>query len=311
MGSLRIGVWFDANHTSYGGPAIVLLGTILGLFQDAEATDRPIVLLLNEPGDVNWSLDMSSDYLAMLSKVPDVFIGPCVFTPADVDADRATHTIWNHGRNYLFPSYWLHWWVNHALPFLSEPEHRRSIVWAAGVDTDFYSPLPQPCIKYDYFIYFKSQDYNQLSDTMTYLFQNHFGLRGPTLTYYNYDPEMLRDAARNSRFCIMIDNPETQGLAALEILACGTPMFVLDCNVISGKSFSMKGCSSVTCWDERCGIKSSLDAIADDFPVFLKNLANYKPREFALEYSFCAAAHNLRALLTSPASNSLVPWKHH
>ncbi len=58
---LRIGVWFDPRHAAYGGPTTVLLGTLLGFYQHAEAAGLEILILLNEPGDVNWSVDKGVD----------------------------------------------------------------------------------------------------------------------------------------------------------------------------------------------------------------------------------------------------------
>jgi hypothetical protein len=119
------------------------------------------------------------------------------------------------------------------------------------------------------------------------------------ITYYNYDADMLRDAAASSRFCILIDNPETQGLAALEIMACDCPLFVLDATHFQSKTLAMGGATSVTCWDpKRCGKKSSREAMETDFPAFLAALPTYRPREFVLErHSYKAAARALRGLL--------------
>ena len=295
---LRIGVWFNVCHCSYGGPTLVLLGTILGLFQDAEQTNSPIIIVLNEPGDVNWCIDYSEDYIYMNIKAPNAYIGPLVFSVDDGDADSTQHSAWNNGSHFIFPSEWLRYWVSQALPFLTDAEHRTHDVWGAGVDTDFFRPLDIPKTQ-DYFIYFKSQNFADLSTLNTYLFKNFFGIRGSVIIYYNYDACMLRQVANNSRFCILLDNPETQGLAALEIMACNIPLFVLDISQISGKRFGMSGCTSVTCWDQSCGMKSSMKDLECDFPIFMTNVENYKPRAFVeSQYSFSSAAHTLRGLIT-------------
>ena len=110
---------------------------------------------------------------------------------------------------------------------------------------------------------------------------------------------MLAEAARKSRFCIMLDRTETQGLASLEIMATNCPLFVLDWTTHECKTFIVNGASSVPCWDKRCGLKSSMETLEKDFPTFLNNMSTYKPREFVSEkYSFEASAHTLRELIT-------------
>ena len=146
----------------------------------------------------------------------------------------------------------------------------------------------------DYFIYFKSQNYEDLKTLQGYLFSNWFGLKGTIVTYYCYDPAMLRAQARLSKFCILLDNTETQGLAPLEILACDCPLFVLDAKKYVGHTKILEGATSVTCWDACCGMKSVLENIEKDFPVFMAQLPSYKPRTWVEEnYSYAAAAGRL------------------
>lgn len=300
---LRIGIWFDSRHCSFGGPTSVLLGTILGLFQNAERTKRPIVILLNEPGDVNWIMSNTEHMAESIQKAQDPLIGPLCFSFGDAELDPEAykdHIVWKYGTRYIVASEWFKAWISYGLPFRnpSLAGHRTLSVWEAGVDTDRFRPSEMPP-KQDYFIYFKSQQYDHLQTLHTYLFHNYFGYRGSVLLYYNYDPAMLAELAANSRFCIMLDLTETQGLAALEIMACNCPLFVLDYTVYSGQKFSMQGATSVTCWDKRCGMKSSFDTLETDFPVFLEKLPSYRPREFVCEsYSFERAAHTLRDLLS-------------
>jgi glycosyltransferase involved in cell wall biosynthesis len=125
-------------------------------------------------------------------------------------------------------------------------------------------------------------------------------MHGPVLMYYFYSHEELLAAATGSEFCIFLDVAETQGLAALEIMACGCPLFVIDCNDYRAEGFICREVTSVTCWSPQCGIKSSIASFTEDFPRFLAGLASgdYDPREFVLtDYSWCAAAKNLRRML--------------
>ncbi len=284
---LRIGVWFDPRHLTYGGPTLVLLGTLLGLYQDSCQRNRPIILLLNEPGDVNWIFDKTEDYKYAVSKCKHAVIGPMIFMP-DQTSDPLGHFLYQSGHShYVVPSDWMKTYMESQL---HPPPTKQIHVWGAGVDTNFYKPDMNHT--QDYFIYFKSQNYDVLRQLHTYFFNNYFKMTGTILTYYNYSPEMLRHHAQSSRFCIVVDCQETQGLASLEIMACDCPLFVVD---------EPNKNPSVTCWDdERCGMKCTTESIEKMFPIFLERLECYKPRDFVVEsYSFEAAARSLRTLMES------------
>jgi hypothetical protein len=91
---------------------------------------------------------------------------------------------------------------------------------------------------------------------------------------------------------------ETQGIASLEIMACGCPLFVIDATRFDNEGYSLKGASSVTCWDDTCGIKSSMETLKEDFPRFLAAIESYDPRGFVEKYfSQKVAAGHLRNLM--------------
>lgn len=296
MSHIRIGIWFDERHMPYGGPTAVLLGTLLGLFQDAEARGQNLLLLLNESGDLNWDMGPSKDIWQARVVAPNLVVGPFCFQHSDGELDdeeRRIHATWIAQPPVIFPSEWFRDWISSTLPF------QHSFVWGAGVDTDFFKPGSDEKTQ-DFFIYFKSQRFEDLANVMAYLFNEYFGIKGTVLTYYHYDREMLRHAARTSRFCIMLDNTETQGLAALEIMACDCPLFVLDTAVYEGVGRSGPA-TSVTCWDACCGIKSSMSKLREDFPVFLTQFIAraYTPRVFVERaFSYGAAASCLRDILS-------------
>jgi hypothetical protein len=301
---LRIGIWMNPSHAAFGGPAQVLLGTVLGFLQSSD----DVLLFLNEPGDVNWIVDPPERFHEVdwgtrgLRRV----CGPLVFSHADVMIqDPNTSPVWCLGASqltlYLAPSLWFGKWVSHGLPFYDLSHHRPMVVWGAGVNTDWFRPLPTPVPPlHTYFIYFKSQNWADLRAVHEYLFTNYFRLHGPTIMYYFYSHEELRHAAQNAEFCIMLDATETQGLAALEIMACGCPLFVLDCAEYRGECYSTSEATSVPCWSPECGMKSSVARIAEDFPQFLGKLGagEYSPRGFVeREYSWAAAAGKLRRMM--------------
>ena len=300
---LRIGIWFDTRHCSYGGPTLVLLGTLIGLIQDSVTTDRPVMILINENGDVNWVLQNILDY----DCVQNPIIGPLSLSHGDsLCQDYSQHPLWNLSRQFIVPSTWFRNLVCRGLPFddPAQAGSRKLTVWGSGVDTDFFQPGEKKKTN-DFFIYFKSQKYMYLNKLNVYLFNNYFKLAGNTVTYYHYTPQMLKDECHTSGFCFFMSTTETQGLAALEIMACDVPLFVLDVTVYTIEHIEAPS-TSVTCWDDRCGMKSTWETLETDFPIFFENVQKglYRPREFVLEkYSFQKAAHELRTIFDNHLSN--------
>ena len=84
----------------------------------------------------------------------------------------------------------------------------------------------------------------------------------------------------------MLDNTESQGLATLEILSSGLPMFVWEMTTLYNPNYPHIRCdaTSIPYWDERCGVKyfggNQLD---NKFNKFLNNLESYNPRQYVKE----------------------------
>ncbi len=299
---LRIGIWFDPLHVAYGGPAQVLIGTMLGFLQ----ADDPPLLLLNSPGDLNWCIDKPASWITfdLATRGLRRALGPLLFSAADVHiTDPSTSPVWSMGASqltlYIAPSQWFGEWVSRGMPFYDLSHRRPMTIWGAGVDVDFFRPALGPKV-HSFFVYFKSQRWSELARVHQYLFQNYFRMHGPTLVYYFHSHEELRAAATGAEFCIYMSGAETQGLAALEIMACGCPLFVLDVSLFSHEGLATQQATSVCCWDARCGMKSSIGRLAEDFPTFLAALPSYSPRAFVEErYSWKAAAGILRRSMES------------
>lgn len=308
--TVRIGVWFDPAHVAYGGPAQVLIGTLLGFYQHAEFVGATCVILLNELGEFNWAVDRPESYdtFDATTRGTKRAIGPLLFSHHDFFIrDPNSSPVWRMGGRsftlYLAPSTWFGQWINHGLPFYQLENGRPMVVWSAGVNTESFVPRPltmQPK-RHNYFIYFKSQAWSELAEVHEYLFKNYFRMHGPTLAYYFYSQEELLEAAQNAEFCIYMGIPETQGLAALEIMATGCPLFVLDKCEYTLDGVGTSTATSTTCWSEGvCGMKSSLARLAEDFPRFLTALPSFQPRPFVEgAYSWRAAAGKLWGILDS------------
>ena len=292
---LRFSLWFESDHIPYGGPGHVLISTIMGLIQNN------CIILINEIGDINMLLSKSHILrkFDMMTRGTKRLIGPLTFEFGDAHVtNKEDHPLWKIGSTkslYVIPSLWYARWVCNGLPF-DNPEHKRTLaVWGSGVNTDYFTPIPKSIPrKHDYFVYFKSQKWDELASMHEYLFMNYFKLHGPTLVYYFYNHEEMKEVAQNAKFCIFMSSTETQGLASLEIMACGCPLFVVDQTKHINGNYAMDGATSVTCWNNTCGVKSSMANLAKDFPLFIEKLESYNPRSFVeREYSWKASAGKL------------------
>lgn len=283
---LRIGIWFDETHCSYGGPMLVLIGTVIGLIRDAQTSCKPVIILINEQGDVNWVLNRIPNYEKLLDYIRNPVIGPFF----NIDDLNQQDNVWNRGKQ-IVASDWVKQFIQKQIKV------PRLGVWEAGVDIDFFNDNKQVKTQ-DYFIYFKSQNYTHLHALNTYLFHNYFKMTGTILTYYFYSPYMLREHAQKSKFCIFMSGTETQGLAFLEILACNIPVFVIDKTNYKNSKIEFNNATSATCFSNECGMKSSPENVSHNFPIFLQNLQTYTPRDFVLKhFSFEKSANALKNLL--------------
>ena len=132
----------------------------------------------------------------------------------------------------------------------------------------------------DFLIYFKNRARNHLMVVL-----NHLQERGLTFTlleYGNYSQEQFKLALSSVRFCVIIDNTESQGIATQEMMAANKPLFVLDQPVWDhmGQEYAIPA-TSVPYWSNECGEKITRpEEIEDVFDRFYSNLDNYTPKDF-------------------------------
>jgi len=288
---MRIGLWIDTGHFPAGGPTVVLIGLIIGLKQVLPDS----LLLINDEGDININLNSC--------------LHPCLLPKNAIYATNPIHMgvtkepekdlVWKYRKNITFTSYWVINWLNQFFPITrSIAENTKNIyIWESGIDTSYFIPTNRRKVN-DFFIYYKSQNAGQIEGVWGFLFHNYYGLKGQLLCYHFYKPQMLRKLAQTSKFCIMVDNEETQGLAALEIMACGCPIFCIDKKSYIRDNMMMSGSvTSICSWSDECGLKSTEEKWQEDFPIFLKNINTYNPARFAHErYSFAASARSILSI---------------
>lgn len=288
---MDIGIWIQISHFPAGGPTSVVIGLMIGIKQlipDAK-------ILINEPGYINFQIWGKDRDLRMYPK--NTIFGPNPIGMSHVTFKEATDDIvWLYAKHLTFTAPWIINWLEQKFPIrrCMEDKTKTANIWEAGIDTDYFKPSLSPKTQ-DFFIYYKSQKMKDIENVWGFLFHNYYGIKGNLICYHFYKPEMLRDAAQRSRFCIMLDNEETQGLAALEIMACDCPIFCIDRNYYKSSNKMMEGTvTSIVSWSPECGMKSTEEKWQEDFGTFLKNIQTYKPAEFVQNnYTYMASAKRL------------------
>lgn len=127
-------------------------------------------------------------------------------------------------------------------------------------------------------IYFKNRKISELNKIKNLL--NMRNIEFDIFEYGKYDNQKLIKAAKSSKFCIVLNSSESQGLAIQELMACNIPMFIWDTPLAKSKKYF----SSVPYFDERCGIVvSNFHEFSNNFENFLNNLNFYEPKKLILE----------------------------
>jgi len=179
--------------------------------------------------------------------------------------------VWSGYTDYITPSKW----VYDKYRSFDITKNTNIHIWSVGIDTELFKPT-EDLKTLDCFIYFKNRYDINLNLIINFLNDNN--LKFEMISYGSYNEYQLMDLCKKSKFCILIDNTESQGIAYMEILSMDIPIYVLDCKLWNNRFPA----TSVPYFDKRCGlIESTLNGTS--FEIFYNNLNNYKSREYIIE----------------------------
>ena len=215
-------------------------------------------------------------------------IGPNICTlPKD-----NTFIMGENYRNILVPSKWV---FDLYSKWISPKKIK---IWPVGIDTNFFYDMSGEEKTNDFLIYFKNRDPLFLTEINKKL--NDMGLSYKNIKYGEYSEQDLLEIGRRSKFCILLDNTESQGIAILEIMSMNLPMIVMDKKTWDDlKETSGTPATSVPYWSEECGI---LIEKLDDLEFAINKIKNtkYNPRNFILKnLSVEECAKNLLDIIES------------
>ena len=167
------------------------------------------------------------------------------------------------------------WWVENKLRTYFGVT--KCLVWPVAIyEPDIqYAQTTTDCL-----IYHKSRSQDDLDYIKELLERRR--LTYNQLQYGSYTQDNFRQALSSVKFCVIIDNTESQGIAIQEMMAAGKPLFVWDTPVWDhmGQEYAVPA-SSVPYWSYECGEKTAdKDALDLSLDHFLSRLTTYTPRAY-------------------------------
>ena len=167
------------------------------------------------------------------------------------------------------------WWVKDKLEKYFNVT--KCLTWPVAI----YKPdIQYSVLQNDCLIYHKNRSQEDLEYIKLLLSRRR--LTYTQLQYGSYTQDNFRRALASVKFCVIIDNTESQGIAIQEMMAAGKPLFVWDTPVWDhmGQEYSVPA-TSVPYWSDQCGEKTSEKEYLDlSLDRFLGRMLEYQPKDF-------------------------------
>ncbi len=159
----------------------------------------------------------------------------------------------------------------------------KMVVWPVGIDTNYFYDRSKKPKEFDCLIYFKRRDLNDLLYVENMLKSKNQTYN--TITYGNYNEVEFSMLISKSKYVIVIDNCESQGIAIQEMMSCNIPLFVWDVTRWADRGDELSCvATSIPYWDDRCGIsEADKNNIYQSFDIFLEKIDFFQPRAYILE----------------------------
>lgn len=173
-------------------------------------------------------------------------------------------------------------WVKKKYSQFDLLKDKKIWVWPVGIDTDEWKPTEQKEDMLDCLIYHKNRSEQDLA--VAEAICRKFGLTYKTLQYGSYNEDELKTACALSKFAMLVNGTESQGIAYMQILSTNTPCYVFNKSYWKSDDGSINvPATSVPYWSDSCGMVTN-DVNLKHFEEFLHNISvdKYSPREYIL-----------------------------
>ena len=268
------------------------------------------------PYVVNYALDATSmlwihddrNALAHVSSLPQevkVVAGPNIYTvPREIpDVLDIKNSVW------IYPSKWVEgFWHG------SGYGKSRTDIWAVGIDTERFTPSPDP--KEYALVYVKQRSEADVQRICTSLTEKKIPFK--IIRYGSYTETEYIEVLKKTSSIIWIGRSESQGLALLEALAMNVPACIFDIghfgewegpgkNLFTASELSFREATAAPYFDARCGLicKHGMDEEAC-LQTFFLDVSQFSPREYIEEHF--TLAKQARAFIALYEHHFSVPY---
>ena len=172
------------------------------------------------------------------------------------------------------------WVKNTFMKWLPED---KLFMWAVGIDTDLFLDKSNETKTNDCLIYLKRRSQSELNVIKELLIRK--GQSFEVIEYGSYNEQKFIETISRSRYGIIIDKTESQGIAIEEMMSCNLPLLVWDVThwIDRGEEHKIEA-TSIPYWDERCGLSfTKNEEIEITYNKFINNLNTFKPRDYILD----------------------------
>jgi hypothetical protein len=199
-----------------------------------------------------------------------------VFPENNIDLIKGQKTVYNLLSN----------WVVNIWKQFPVCNNLKLIVLPFGVDTEKFIDNGDIKEKKNVMIYFKHRNPSDL-----YYIENFLKYKNIKYSVFSYDKKYDEtdyiNYLQNSKYCIWIDAHESQGFALQEALSCNVPLLVWNITSMNQEymsNYSNLPATTTSYWDNKCGeLFYNINEFEITYNKFIKNLNNYKPREFIID----------------------------
>lgn len=254
-----IGVFAEYDG-SLSGPQKVLLNLLKGF----ELLGVPYVF--NQIGDYNVCLQEWSRFLHFLPS--NTLIGPNINPPWQVPH------IYNKFQHFLCPSQWIY---DAFSPELKPYQDLH--IWPVGIDINRFKPSNTE--KRHVLIYYKNQPVKKLNRILSLL--NDIKVSYHILEYGKYSESEFIEAVNLAWCGILVTNTESQGIAYMEMLAMGLPLFCWDVNHFEYGPLHCYKASSAPYFNQECGIRKDDFDNEELIDFILKKYKEFNPSKYIIE----------------------------
>lgn len=262
---MSIGIYFDDSDYAkqWRGPEKVARNLIKGLEM------FNIEYLINQDGDYNIILQNCERLKANLS---NCFLGPNICT---LPIDNQFLMSYDNYIKAIVPSDWIKSKYSRWIP------ENKIEVWPSGIDTDVWIDTTDFEKEYDFLIYFKRRELDEVIKIQQFLIEKNKTFY--TIQYGNYSEQDFLYIISKCKYAFIIDGCESQGLAIQEIMSCNLPVIVWDKIEWTDRGDEFKfSATSVPYFNNDCGLKfDKMSDLENTYNLFLS--CKYNSRQYIVD----------------------------